>query len=111
MKSFEFKHKEETWLTISIKAYDYNLAVINIEKTGINIKDYNFIEKERTTRTTFWDFYFAKYKWYRKIKKGNWFKHQYTKDALELSSTFQGTWWARYSEINRYSEVVDVESY
>lgn len=45
MKSFEFKHKHETWLTITIKAYDYDLAVINIEKTGINIQDYIFIKE------------------------------------------------------------------
>jgi hypothetical protein len=69
------------------------------------------MNKEITTKPTWLDFYLSKYKWYRKMKKGNWFKHQFTKDALELSYTFQGTWWARYPEINRYSEVVDMESY
>jgi hypothetical protein len=43
MKDFKFRHKEEIWLTITIKAYDYNLAVINIEKCNINIKDYEYI--------------------------------------------------------------------
>jgi hypothetical protein len=43
MKKFTFRHKEETWLTLTIKAYDYDLAVINIEKTGINISDYDYL--------------------------------------------------------------------
>lgn len=43
MKKFQFKHKQETWLILTISAYDYNLAVINIEKCGINIIDYDFI--------------------------------------------------------------------
>ena len=42
MKKFTFRHKEETWLTITIEAYDYDLAVINIEKCGISIKDYDY---------------------------------------------------------------------
>jgi len=62
-------------------------------------------------KQTWLDVYLAKYKWYRKMKKGNWFKHQFTKDALELSLTFQGTWWARYGEINRYSIVIEQEQW
>jgi hypothetical protein len=42
MERFTFRHKEETWLTITIEAYDYNLAVINIEKCRIDIKHYNY---------------------------------------------------------------------
>ena len=42
MKEFKFTHKEETWLDLTIKAYDYNLAVINIEKCGININDFDY---------------------------------------------------------------------
>lgn len=44
MEEFKFRHKEETWLILTIKAYDYNLAVINIEKCGINIQDYDYIK-------------------------------------------------------------------
>lgn len=44
MEDFKFRHKKETWLTINIKAYDYNLAVINIEKCGISIKDYDYLK-------------------------------------------------------------------
>lgn len=42
MKEFKFTHKEETWLDLTIQAYDYNLAVINIEKCGININDFDY---------------------------------------------------------------------
>lgn len=43
MRKFRFRHKQETWLELTIEAYDYNLAVINIEKCSINIDDYDFI--------------------------------------------------------------------
>ena len=39
---FKFTHKEETWLDLTIQAYDYDLAVINIEKCGININDFDY---------------------------------------------------------------------
>ena len=45
MKKFTFRHKQETWLTITIEAYDYNLAIINIEKCGISIKYYDYEPK------------------------------------------------------------------
>ena len=42
MKEFKFTHKQETWLDLIIKAYDYDLAVINIEKCGIDINDFEY---------------------------------------------------------------------
>ena len=48
---------------------------------------------------------------YRKLKKGIWYKHEFTKDALQLSYSFQGFFWARYGDINRYSKVVKTEKY
>ena len=57
------------------------------------------------------DYYLSNYKWYRKLKKGMWHKHQFTKEALELSLTFTGTFWARYNNINRYSTVIFYEVY
>ena len=51
------------------------------------------------------------FKWYRKWRGGIWYKHQFTSDALELSVTFIGEWWARYGEINRYSRVMKTENY
>ena len=57
-----------------------------------------------------WTVYYLSYfKWYRKYRKLKWYKHQFTEDALELSITFTGTFWALYSNINRYSEVVETE--
>jgi hypothetical protein len=43
MNKYSFRHKQETWLIITIAAYDYELAVINIEKCKIDIQDYDFI--------------------------------------------------------------------
>lgn len=57
------------------------------------------------------DYYFSKFKCYRKHRKGVWYKHKFTVDALALSTTFTGTWWARYSKINRYSDVIKTEDY
>ena len=42
MKEFKFTHKQEIWLVLIIKAYDYDLAVVNIEKCGIDINDFEY---------------------------------------------------------------------
>lgn len=52
-----------------------------------------------------------KFKLFRKIKGGLWYKHQFTKDAEELTFSQGETWWARYSKLNRYSNVIAVEQY
>lgn len=57
------------------------------------------------------DVYLGKYKWYRKLIGGNWYKHQFTEDALQISLTWKGTWWARYWVMNRYSIVIEQEIY
>lgn len=55
------------------------------------------------------DYYLSNFKWYRKYRKCTWYKHEFTRDALELSVTFTGTFWALYGDINRYSKVVYIE--
>jgi hypothetical protein len=57
------------------------------------------------------DTYLGKYKWYRKLVGGVWYKHKFTRDAQEICVTFIATWWARYAELNRYTKVVEVETY
>lgn len=57
------------------------------------------------------DVYFGKYKWYRKLSGGYWYKHQFTKDAEQLTFPQGKTWWARYDVCNRYSIVIDKENY
>jgi hypothetical protein len=52
-----------------------------------------------------------KYKFYRRLTKGTWYQHKFTKDALQLCFTFQGIFWARYANINRYSKVITTEIY
>ena len=52
-----------------------------------------------------------RFKWFRKLKGGIWYKHEFTKDAEELTFPQGMTWWARYGEINRYSKVIKIEIY
>ena len=51
------------------------------------------------------------YKWYRKLKGGVWHQHRFTNDAYQLRLNGHNDWWARYSKINRYSNVIDTEVY
>ena len=60
-------------------------------------------------KQTWLDTYFGGFKWYRKLRKGTWYKHQFTKDAEELTFLQGDTWWARYDKINRYSDVIATE--
>lgn len=62
-------------------------------------------------KQTWLDTYLGDFKWYRKLKKGNWYKHQFTRDAQELTFTEGKTFWARYNKINRYSIIVKIENY
>lgn len=57
------------------------------------------------------DYYLNKFRWYRKWRKLTWYKHKFTSDALELSLSFTGTFWALYSNINRYSIVIETEEW
>jgi hypothetical protein len=64
-------------------------------------------ETQSSEKKPIWtDYYLNKYKWYRKRRKCTWYKHEFTTEALQLSITFAGTWWALYGDINRYSKVV-----
>lgn len=60
-------------------------------------------------KQTWLDVYFGKFKLYRKMRKGTRYKHQFTKDAEELTFPQGDTWWARYGKINRYSDVIATE--
>lgn len=62
-------------------------------------------------KQTWIDVYLSHFKWFRKLKKGTWYKHEFTKDAEELSFPKGQTWWARYGKINRYSEVIKIETF
>jgi hypothetical protein len=66
---------------------------------------------KKQLKTTWFDVYLGKYKWYRKLIGGTWYKHQFTNDALQLDITFTGTWWALYGNINRYSNVIEQETW
>lgn len=57
------------------------------------------------------DVYLGKYKWYRKLKKGHWYKHTFTNDAYQLRLNSYQDFWARYGEVNRFTVVVEQEIY
>ena len=63
------------------------------------------------TKPIWLDYKLNSFKLYRKLRKCNWYQHEFTPDALELSVTFVGTFWALYGEINRYSKVIETEMY
>lgn len=62
-------------------------------------------------KTTWLDTYLNGFKWYRKIRGGNWYLHKFTKDAKQLTFPQGKRWWARYNKINRYSDVIAFEVY
>lgn len=62
-------------------------------------------------KQTWLDVYLGKYKWYRKLKRGKWYCHQFTKDAEQLTFPEGKKWWARYGNINRYSRVINEEQW
>lgn len=49
-----------------------------------------------------------RFKFFRKLKKGTWYKHQNT---YQLPGLYFSYMWCRYGEINRYTKVVEIESY
>jgi hypothetical protein len=69
------------------------------------------IPAPKNTKPIWTDYYLNQFRWYRKLRKRIWYKHQFTKDALDLSFSFQGTFWALYDKINRYSDVVETQNF
>lgn len=59
-------------------------------------------------KQTWLDVYLGKYKWYRKLRGGKWYKHENT---YQLPGLFIRHWWARYGNINRYSKVINEEQW
>lgn len=57
------------------------------------------------------DIYLGRFEWYRRKRRGGWYKHVFTIDAAQLRFIPGVTWWARYGKINRYSKVVKMEYY
>lgn len=55
--------------------------------------------------------FLSRFKWFRKLKGGVWYKHAFTKDASELTLPTGVEFWAIYSKINRYSDVIEIENY
>jgi hypothetical protein len=62
-------------------------------------------------KQTWLDVYLGRYKWYRKLRGGKWYLHQFTVDAEQLTFEAGKCWWARYATQNKYSIVVGEEDY
>ena len=62
-------------------------------------------------KQTWIDTYLGKYKWYRKLRKGTWYKHSFKVRAYELKLKSYSDYWTRYGEVNQYSVVVEQEIY
>jgi hypothetical protein len=52
-----------------------------------------------------------RFKWYRKLLGGIWYKHELTIDSAQIFLTPGEKFWARYDEINRYSKIIETENY
>lgn len=59
-------------------------------------------------RTKFLDLHLNKFKFYRRLTGGIWYKHSNT---YQLSGLVFDYFWARYGEINRYTKVKEIENY
>ena len=57
------------------------------------------------------DVYLGKFKWYRKLIGGVWYKHTYTDDAYNLRLNSYKEFWAKYGEFSQYTKVVEKEQY
>ena len=50
----------------------------------------------------------SNYKWYRKLTKGTWYRHQNT---YQLPCIVFEYFWARYGELNRFTKVIKTEKW
>lgn len=53
----------------------------------------------------------SNFKFYRKLKKGTWYQHEFTNDATQIMLPEGNTFWARYGELNRYTRIINTETY
>lgn len=50
----------------------------------------------------------VRFKWYRKLIGGIWYKHENT---FQLPGLLFDYFWAKYDELNRYTKVTDIEEW
>jgi len=65
---------------------------------------------KKQLKTTWFDVYLGKYKWYHKLIGGIWYKHELTAKASLLTFVEGQTFWARYGLINDYSRIIQQET-
>lgn len=62
-------------------------------------------------KQTLIDTYLANYKWYRKLRKGTWYKRSFNDRAYDLRLNSYADYFTRYGGTSSYCEVVDIEHY
>ena len=62
-------------------------------------------------KQTWIDTYLANYKWYRKLRKGTWYKRRFNDIAYDLRLKSYSDYFTRYGGISSYCEVVDIEHF
>lgn len=65
----------------------------------------------KNEKQTWIDTYLANYKWYRKLKKGTWYKRSFNDRAYDLRLNSYSDYFTRYGGISSYCEVVDIETF
>lgn len=68
------------------------------------------MEKE-TIKVKWADIHLGKFEFYRKLKGGKWYLHEFTKDAEQLTFNKGSRFWTRYGYMNRYTKVILEETY
>ena len=60
-------------------------------------------------KQTWIDTYLGRYRWYRKIRGGYWYRRTFNDNAYELRLNSYSDYWTRYGGLSNYCRVVDTE--
>lgn len=96
---------------INGKGYSTGLTMLYALAVGIKVFKESVGYKPSYPEQTWLDTFFGNFVWYRSYRKGVWYQHEFTYHAAELTFQPGKRWWARYGHLNRYSRVVNTESY
>jgi len=62
-------------------------------------------------KQTWIDTYLGRFKWYRKLRKGTWYKRSFKVRAFELRLKSYSDYWTRYGGESSYCEVIEIEQF
>jgi hypothetical protein len=61
-------------------------------------------------KQTWIDSYLGRFKCYRKLKKGTWYKRSFNENAYQLRLKSYSNYWTRYGGKSSYCEVIEIEN-